>query len=259
MQPKERMKTQPSHLSVLVSTLGLGSLCVLLVLALTGCATSTYKQADSAAISLQKAAEEVQVESHELNVSMACLQDLVNKPGPDLKPQFLQFSKAVDRLDTAVARNELAAQKVAEKHNAYFNGWNQQITNMNYEAVRTHSQARETEVATRFENVNRRYAEARTAMRPMLNYLFDIRRALAADLTREGLESVKPVVANGVENAGKVQIALANLKNELSSSGTRMASHTVQPIAPVAQNTPATNLTPTGQTAAPASQEATNR
>jgi hypothetical protein len=217
-----------------------------LVLALAGCATSTYKQADSAAISQQNAAEEVQIEGHELNVTMACLQDLVNKPAPDLGPQFHQFSKAVDHLEAAADRNERAAQKVAEKHTAYFEGWNQQITNMNYEVVRSHSEARKTQVTTRFENVNRRYAEARTVMRPMLNYLNDIRRALAADLTREGLEAVKPVVANGVENAGKVQIALANLQNELTSSGVRMASYTTEPITPVVQHSRATNLSPTG-------------
>jgi len=71
-------------------------------------------------------------------------------------------------------------------------------------------------------------------------------RDLAADLTREGLESAKPVVANGVENAGKVQIALSNLKNELTSSSQRIASHSVEPVRPVAQNNQTTNLAPTG-------------
>jgi hypothetical protein len=212
------MKTRKhSHLAIcIVACLTLASL--------TACKTATYDRGDAAARSLQNAAAEVQIESRYLTFTMSALEDLVKKPAADLRPQFKQFSKNLDRLEACARRNEKAAESTYLKHAAYFRSWDRQITNMNYEVVRSRSETRRTEVTERFNAVNRRYYEARTTMQPVLAYLNDIRRALGSDLTPAGIEAAKPIVANAADNAKKVQVALAKLTDELSDSGARMAS-----------------------------------
>jgi len=56
-------------------------------------------------------------------------------------------------------------------------------------------------------------------MIPLLAYLEDIRKTLNADLTVAGLETMKDISGNAITNAQKVQIALAQLSDQLADSG----------------------------------------
>jgi DNA repair exonuclease SbcCD ATPase subunit len=195
---------------------------------LIGCSTTTHDRGDSAAKSLQSAAAEVQVERHQLTLTMTSLESLVHKPAMDLRPQLKQFSANLDRLEAAARRNDKAAETALERNARYLESWDRQLTNMNYEVVRESSEKRRTEVAQNFNAVNRRYTEARTVMEPLLSYLNDIRRALDSDLTLNGLQAIKPVVANAQENAQKVHAALGRLGDELANAGARMSPVVMQ-------------------------------
>src|SRR5205814_10524855 len=107
-------------------------------------------------------------ENSALDLTMAALHDLVNTPGAsaeaepsdkrfnkpsvDLKPGFERFSKALERLQAAAARNDQAAAQIAQKHAAYLASWNKELGEMKYEAVKTRSEARKNEVSQRFES-----------------------------------------------------------------------------------------------------------
>ena len=56
--------------------------------ALWGCASNGYRKGDMAAVSMQKAAAEVQAESRALDHTVTALRSLVNEPGGDLKARF---------------------------------------------------------------------------------------------------------------------------------------------------------------------------
>jgi len=208
---------------------GVATLC------LAGCASTPYHKGDAAAVSLQDGAFEVQGQSRALEVTIGSLHDLVYKPEPDLRPQFKRFSKALDNLTACEKRNERSQEHVRNKSADYLEAWNQELATMNYEAVRSRSQERKAEVTTSFDSVNRRYHDAQDAMGPLLSYLYDVRRALAADLTPNGLESIKPVVAKARENADKVQLALGRLTTELASSSAHMSSVVYQNGSPGAR------------------------
>ena len=165
-------------------------------LALAGCASRGYDKSQAAAVSLHSAAAQVQGQSRALELTLGTLNDLVNKPPADLKGQFQLFSSNLDQLSAAARRNDRAADEMARRSAEYFETWDKQLVNMNYEAIRTRSQARRTEVANQFESVNRHYHEAQAALGPLVDYLYDIRKALGADLTVGGLESIKEIVNN---------------------------------------------------------------
>jgi hypothetical protein len=212
----------------------------LAVACLAGCASAPYKKGDAAAISLQDAASDVQGESRSLEITMGTLDDLVNKPEPDLKPQFKRFSKALDTLAASVKRNERAQAHVSHKTGIYFDAWNKQLATMNYEVVRSRSEARKAEVTNYLDSVTKRYQESQDAMGPLMNYLYDVRKALDFDLTPNGVDSIKPIVAKARENADKVQLALGRLTSELTASSARMSSVVYQnaTIAPNGANQP---------------------
>jgi len=219
------MKTK---LTSIVST----SLLLTLIITSAGCHSTGYNKSDTAALSLQMAAAEVQAESRALDVTLGSLKELIAKPAPDLKPQFRTFSASLDRLVDTANRAQHTGVRMQQKNVDYLQAWDKELQDMNFEHVRKNSETRRTEVSKQFETVNARYQEAGTAMQPLILYLTDIRRALSADLTHEGLEAVKPIVQNADENATKVQAALAKLASDLNLSGSRISSVALQTAEP---------------------------
>jgi hypothetical protein len=199
-----------------------------LALLLCACATNTHDRGAAASKSLRNAAAEVQIENRQLTFTMSALDALVNKPAVDLRPQFKQFSSNLNRLEASARRNDKAAEAALKRNVVYLVVWDRELTNMNYEVVRERSEIRKNEVAESFKAVNQRYTEARTVMQPLLVYLNDIRKALDTDLTSNGLDAIRPVVANAQDNAGKVQMALQKLSDELAGASARMSPVVMQ-------------------------------
>lgn len=206
----------------------------------TGCHSTGYKKADIAGKGLQNGAAEVQIESQALQDTMQALDSLVNKPAPDLKPQFVHFSKSLDWLKASAKKTDSTANHMKKKNAAYLEAWNKQLNEMSYDYIRKQSETRKNEVSQRLQAVDQRYSEAQSTVQPLIDYLEDIRRALSIDLTIAGLEVAKPIVAKAADNAGKLQTALANLAGELNDSGARISTLVEQKSAPAPQS----NATP---------------
>jgi hypothetical protein len=220
------MKAQPKPESISTWIISFAGLAV--ASALMGCASTGYDRSDAAAHSFQSTASEIQSESLALDTTLAALKDLVNKPAADLKVQFHVYETSLDRLIAASNRAESSGRVMRARNEAYLQAWDKQLAEMNYEHIRKSSEARKVEVCNQFEAVDKRYEEMHSALVPLTAYLEDIRKALSADLTREGLDAVKPIVAKADENAARVQTALGKLATDLTISGTRLSSVAVQ-------------------------------
>jgi hypothetical protein len=203
----------------------LQTLILLLAFALAvGCRSTGYRKGDAAGKSLREAAAEVQTESQAIDVTLNALNDLVNKPAVDVKPQFHRFSAALNHLMESAKQTERTRERMELKSAEYFDAWDKQVAGINYGIIREHSENRKTDVTNRFHLVNSRYEEAQAVVRPLITYFNDIRKALSVDLTTAGLESVKSIVGNADQNSRKVQTALARLAEDLTTSGTDMSS-----------------------------------
>jgi hypothetical protein len=193
-----------------------------------GCRTTPYQKAEGTARTLERAVGQVQWQSQCIERALETLNDLVNKPGADLRPQFKQFTVALDRLADSSAQLDGTRKHAQRKGDAYFNEWDEQLAGIHFEKVRLQSEARKAEVTNQFHSMTRHYDESQTVVRALITYLNDIRTALNADLTSAGLASVKEVVNNANQNGRKVQTALAQLSNELAKSSVNMSSFVVQ-------------------------------
>jgi DUF2959 family protein len=195
-----------------------------LMLVLVGCASPGYKKSNAAAVSLQDAAAEVQAESRSLDLTMGALRDLVNDPAGDLRQPYQHFSSSLNRLEATARKTDSSGRRMAERSSAYLAAWDKEAETIEYQHVRDLSQSRKSEVANRFDAVQRRYQESQAAVQPLIDYLEDIRKALGSDLTSAGIESLKSVAQNADANAAKVQIALAALTAALNDSGASISS-----------------------------------
>lgn len=217
------------------------SICIVGVLYLSSCASPSYQKADSASSSLQRAAMEINTENRAIDATMNALDDLVNKPAADLRPQFARFNAALNWLEDSSKRAENAANEADKKSEEYFQTWDKQMANIHYEAVRDQSVSRKTQVSDELNTVDQRYHQNQAVVEPLIAYLRDIRTSLSVDLTAGGIASVKPLAENAEQNARKVQSALAQLSGDLADSGTKMSTlvsqQDAQPKGGVSDNT----------------------
>jgi hypothetical protein len=204
---------------------GIFTLCLAATLwCATGCHSTGYRKGDGAAKSIQRASAEVQMETRRMDATIQALDDLVNRPGADLKPQYQRFSKSLDRLIDSAEDIERTRQRMELKSAEYFAAWDAEVSAIHYGKIREQSEARRAEVTNRFQTVNARYQEAQEVVWALINYFKDIRTAVSLDLTRDGLASVKEIVGNADQNADKVRASLARLSEELAKSGASLSS-----------------------------------
>jgi hypothetical protein len=126
----------------------------------TGCASTGYKKADVAAISMQRAANEVQAEGRAMHQTVAILGDLVSQPQGDLRIPFKRYSKSVDRLIATAERTEATGKTMEEKNAAYVAEWDRQLQMIDYGHIHELSEARRNEVTNHMVLIERRYHES---------------------------------------------------------------------------------------------------
>ena len=199
-------------------TFGLALVCA------AGCATKGYQKGDLAALSMQRAAGEVQVEEKAMDQAIASLEELVSQANGDLRAPFKRYSRALDRLIAAAARTENTGRHMDQKGAAYVASWDRQLQSIDYQHIRDLSDARRSEVTNRLEAIHQRYHESQAVVQPLIAYFEDIRTALSTDLTAAGLDSLKGVAQNATQNVTKVQTALDALTSELTDSSAKLSS-----------------------------------
>jgi hypothetical protein len=197
------------------------------LIASSGCGTTGYKRSDDAAVNCQAAAVAVQSESLKLATTTDALNDLVNQPATDAKPQFLRFSAALDRLVSSAKSATNHINRVTRKRAAYFEVWDKEIATIGNEDIRRASQTRKAEVSALFDSAISSHVAAQSKLTPLISYLQDIRRELSTDLTRQGLTAAQPSVTKANESAKEVQTALTQSALDWDKLSARTASFRV--------------------------------
>jgi hypothetical protein len=193
------------------------------VLTLCGCATTGYQMSDTTAAGLQRASQNLSTETRTLEATLTSLNDLVNKPTGDLRTQFLLFSRSLDQATASSHATQDSLNDVRREGTTYFSTWDRQSTNITNADIRTRSQARRKEVGEQFDSTLGRFRDAQSAVKPVLAYLEDIRKALSVDLTTDGLSGTKDIVENAnVSSAGALK-GLKQSASEVKALGAKLS------------------------------------
>ena len=213
-----------THPTAFHKTLYVCFAAALMMIWLNGCTSTGYQKGDVAATSMQRAAAEVQLEGRAMDQTMAALSELISQTNGDLKAPYKRYSESLDRVIALAQKTEDTGREMEQKNAAYLAEWDRQLAAIDYGHIHEISESRRTAVTNNLEAIRRRYQESQAAVQPLISYLLDIRRALSADLTVDGLEALKGVAQNANNNVAKVQTALDGLSHELTASSAGMSS-----------------------------------
>jgi DNA repair exonuclease SbcCD ATPase subunit len=193
---------------------------------LTGCASKGYEKANVTGTALQAAAEKINQGNAQLTRVMAALNNLVERPQPDLRPQFDKFSADLNDLQSLAQDVNDKATDMQAKGQGYFADWNQQLAAIQNEDIRAHSEERKKEVQAKFQTINGSYQDAKTLFTPFMSDLQDIKTYLSSDLTAGGIDSIKKTVAKANKEVPSLQKAIGKLGDDFKALGVSLSSTT---------------------------------
>lgn len=215
-----------------VRTFALVPLLSLSIALVPACKSDTYESGAVTGQTIREAADGIDRGIQSLDATVLSLQDLAEKPAPDLAPQYKAFSKNLDSLEHHANQVRDLATKMETEGKAYFAKWDQQIAAIANEDIRERSQDRRAKVDEAFEEVRKHYAEAREEFKPLMADLKDVRNALGADLTFEGVEAVKKTAGKLKSRAEDVKETLTELSEGFHKLGVSIGKTPAPPPAP---------------------------
>jgi len=198
-----------------------------------GCATSGYEKGNKTAGNVQKAADQIGALTANVDSTLTALNDLVNNPKPDLRPQFKTFDSSLKSLESDAKSLEKARMSMGSEGKEFFAKWDEQIAQINNEDIKARSQSRKAEVFEKLQTIKRSYAEAEVAFKPFMSELRDVQKFLSVDLTKGGLSAINSSVTKATQSSVALKQALGKLAADFKSVGVAMSA--VAPAPPAAK------------------------
>lgn len=203
--------------------------CTAAAALLSGCASKGYDKSAATGTALQATAAQIFQGNAQINLVMASLNNLVERPQADLRPQFDKFTADLNKLQSLASDVNDKATDMQAKGQDYFKDWDQQLATIKNEDIRARSEKRKQEVQAKFIALNGSYQEAKTAFKPYMADLQDIKTALGSDLTSAGIDAVKKTVAQANKEVKPLQKSIKKLGDDFKSLGVSMS-----PLTPAA-------------------------
>lgn len=206
-----------------------GCLLIVLALAVTGCASTGYRKGQRLGSALQSSADRIESHLMQQDQAVALLNDLVNNPHADLRPQFRRFSSALGKPGALAGSIREAAQSMQTRGTVYFDEWDQALGTIQNEAIRSRGQVRKQEVLGQYDAVRNSCLRVQAELSPLESDLQDVHRFLDADLTSGGLVAIKDGTARVNQLASPVHDAITQLVNDMRALGVAMSPQNIAP------------------------------
>lgn len=198
---------------------------------LVGCTTSGYRTSERTAATLQTLAAKIEGAGTQMDIAVTELNNLVNSPQPDLRPQFNRFSTAVGKLSTLSNSVHKADDNLQNRGQLHFASWEKELATIQNEVIRSSGQARKLELQGRFDAVRNTCLSVLTSFAPVQADLGDVNRFLNADLTPGGLAAIRDSANRITQQATPVRQSVGNLVAELRALGVAMLPQNAAPAA----------------------------
>ena len=216
-QQNKHMKTPKANLINL-------TIAASLALAFAGCASSGYQKGTKTAENIQDAANRIAALPGRIDQTLAALNDLVEKPQADLRPQFKTFSSQLTDMESEAQDIADARRNMAENGKEFFAKWDESLAKIQNEDIKARSQSRKAEVTQKLQDIKMRYTEAEVSFKPFLASLKDVQTSLSVDLTPGGVSAMKGTAAKATQNAGPLKDSISKLAAEFKALGVAMSA-----------------------------------
>ncbi len=207
------------------------SLAIATVAALwAGCASSGYQKGEKTASHLESTAAEIELGKARVQIALDTLNDLMQKPSEDLRPQYKAFSSAVSKVAATARRVNAKAEAMAAAGQAYAAKWDEQMATIASPDIRARSEARKAAVMASLAQVQTEYQQTKASFNPFLADLEDIDKALSLDLTPAGVDSLADEARKANAQGADLIKSLDALTTDFRDLGAKLSPLTPKPV-----------------------------
>jgi len=198
---------------------------------LAGCASPGYRTSERTVTTLQSLATRIEGTGTQMDIAVTELNNLVNNPQPDLRPQFDRFSTAVGKLGALSNSVHKADVNLEARGKVHFENWDKELAAIQNDLIRSSGQARKLELQSRFDTARNTCLKVLTSVAPVQSDLRDLQRFLNSDLTTGGLTAIRDSANRVTQQATPVRESIGNLVTELRSLGIALSPQNGAPPA----------------------------
>jgi len=202
----------------LIRTLTVAALGVAgLLLAGSRVSAAGYKLADKVGKDIAEFRDEIVDVKKAVDVTMAALDKIVAQATVDPRKAFKAFDDSVPKIDSAAARAKKRADDMRERGKEYFDKWEKDLAGVNNPEVRKLAEERKTKLQDTFGNIKTTMQPARDQFNAWLAPLKDLQKYLSQDLTINGIDAAKDLIAKSKKDGMEVQQLLDKVIAELNT------------------------------------------
>ena len=199
-----------------------------LALALLGCEAAGPKRIDTTTASMADTRAMVARGSGEVATAVRSAEAIGETA--DLKASFESFSKNLATLDKTAEEVRGRWASLTKKAQAYTDAWQKESETIKGDAARAAADSRRDAFSARIKGIGTAMGELKTSYDAFTSDMSDIRVLLANDLTAEGIQSAKPLIAKAKKDADAVQ-AKADAATRLLDEASAAAATKLVPAA----------------------------
>jgi hypothetical protein len=130
----------------------------------------------------------------QLTATLGTLTALTKQEKGDLRPVYQTFTTEIPKTEAAATATRKRAAFMQNDGLKYFDGWQKTIDGINNESLRKKSQKRLDTVKKSYVKVTVQFQQGTEKFNPFLADLSDIQKALANDVTANGVKSLRSTV-----------------------------------------------------------------
>jgi hypothetical protein len=171
---------------VIAAVLGLATLLV-------GTAQANQEQL---ATSMKETRVEAERTRDQLATTLATLTKLTKQEKGDLRPAYEAFTSEIPKTESAAAWTRARVVWMQGDGLKYFAGWQKTIDGINDASLRKQAQKRLDAAKKSYVKVTASLQDAGEKFKPFLSRLSDIQKALANDVTANGVKAIRSTVSD---------------------------------------------------------------
>ncbi len=201
---------------------------ILTLLAAAGAFAATLQASqEQLAASIKDARTEAQNAEVQLKTTvdaLNALNELAREKKGDIKAAYQVFAAELPKTEAAANWARTRLQWMTGDGQKYFDTWQATVGSINNESLRKKAQKRLDTVKANYDKLGKALKKASDKAQPFLSDLQDVQKALANDVTPDGLKSVRSVIDDANWNYKFVNSAMEDARKSMKKMEESLAS-----------------------------------
>jgi len=196
---------------------------------LSGCKTAGYQRADKTGAGIANFRNEITKTKLAIDSTLKAMDQIALTANSNPRPAYEKYVKEVANLQACADKVRQSAQAMRENGQAYFDQWQEQLSQVKDENIRKLAEQRKAKLKEAFDEIREYTEPLKEQFEPWMSSLKDLQNYLANDMTVSGIAAAKGPFSKAKSQGQKVQKGMDDLIEALNDLAATLTPANVPP------------------------------